>query len=101
MVEAPGVAALRRILLDRRAVRLEAHDAAADGRHAFRPSRSRTLFERAVAVRGVDPAVPAPARIVDDRVRVAGAEAGVELLDFVGLAVAHRCRAARECPAPA
>ena len=41
----------------------------------------------AVAVRGVDPAVPAPARIVDDGVRVAGAEAGVELLDFVALAV--------------
>ena len=41
-------------------------------------------------MRGVNPAVPAPARIVDDRVRVADAEAGVELLDLVRLAVAVR-----------
>ena len=86
-LEAPGVAALRAVLLKGRAVRFEADDSAPDAAKALLAVGALHIAA-AVTVRGVDPAVPAPARIVDDRVRVAGAEARVELLDLVALAVA-------------
>ena len=80
--EAPRVAALRTVLLEGGAVGLEAHDAGANAPEVLRAIAIRHVAAAAVAVRGVDPPVPAPAWVVDDRMRVARAEAGVELLDF-------------------
>src|SRR5207245_5692879 len=58
-------------------------DAAEIIRAIWRPG-----IPRAVADGAVDPAVHAPAEIVDDRVRVSGAETSVKGLDFVRHAIA-------------
>ena len=86
-VEAPGVAAAAAVLLEGAAVGLEAHDAAAVAAEVLR-SVGRGDRADAVAVRGVDPAVETPAQVVDDGVRVEGAEARVELRALVGDLVA-------------
>ena len=89
-LHAPGVAALRGHLLDHRAVRLEANDPRADAAEVLRLVAIEHMRARAVAVRRINPSVVTPADVVDDRVRVADAEAGVKLLDLVRLAVAVR-----------
>lgn len=53
-------------------------------------AKAQDVVRTRVPVRGVDPAVEAPAHVVDDGVRVAIAEVGVELGAFVGLVVAVR-----------
>ena len=88
-VEPPRVAAAAAELLERAAVRLEAHDAAPVAAEALRAVR-RGHRPGAVSVRGVDPAVEPPAKIVDDGVRVGRAEAGIELRALVGDLVAVR-----------
>ena len=86
-VEAPRVAAAAAVLLERTAVRFESDDATVGA-----PNRLAAVARRdragAVAVRGVDPAVEPPAEVVDDGVRVEGAEPRVELRAPVGDVVA-------------
>ena len=88
-VESPSVAALGTELLERRAIRFEAHHTRAHVAEIL-AAVGRFRMPGAVAERRIDPAVVAPAQIVDDRVRVAGAESGVELRHRVGFAGALR-----------
>ena len=86
-LEAPGVAVAAAVLFERGAVGLEAHDAAAASTEFLRAVAGGDVAA-AVAVGGVDPAVEAPAQIVDHGVRVANTEARVELRALVGDVVA-------------
>ena len=88
-VESPSIAALGTELLERRTVRLEAHHARAHVTKVL-AAIGRFRMPGAVSERRVNPAVVAPAQIVDDRVRVAGAESGVEFRHGVRLAGALR-----------
>ena len=85
-VEAPGVARSRRDLLEHGAVGFETNDACGDAPEI--PPVRRFGIACAVADGAVNPAVHAPAEIIDDRVGVAGAETRVEHLDLVRDAVA-------------
>ena len=77
--QAPGVAALAGNHLDLRAVRLETHHARADADFRFIRRSQRRDLARAVAMGRVNPAIETPAQVIDHRVGVAVAEAGVEL----------------------
>ena len=85
-VEAPGVAVAGGVLLEGGTVGFEADNAGAVGAEFFRAVTGGHIAA-AVAVRGVDPTIVAPAEIVNDGVGVVDAEAGVELGAFVGDAV--------------
>ena len=87
-LHAPCVAALRGNLLDHRSVRLEPQHAGTNAAEVLRLVTVVNMRARAVAMRRVNPAVHTPAQVVDHRVRIASAEAGVELLNLLCLAVA-------------
>ena len=89
-VEAPGIAAAGGILFDLRPVRFEANHSAADGSEALAAIAGLHVVRARIAVRGINPAIEAPAHVVDDGVRVAVAEVGVELGALVGFVVAVR-----------
>ena len=89
-VEAPGIAAAAGVLLEGAAVRLEAHDTGSDGAKALAAIAGFHVIGARIAVRGIDPAIKAPAHVVDDGVRVAVAEVGVNFGALVGLVVAVR-----------
>src|SRR5687768_9642886 len=80
--EAPRVAVLAIVLLERAAVRLGPHRAAAAGAERL-PAAARSHLAIAIAMRRVDPAIEAPTQVVDRRMRVANAEPGVELRALV------------------
>src|SRR5688500_19228889 len=76
-IEAPGVAGAGRDLLERGAVGLEADDAGGDAAKGGL-AVAGSWVAGAVTDGGVNPAVHAPAHIVDDGVGIEGAETGVE-----------------------
>src|SRR5689334_11032070 len=90
-IEAPGIATAGRYLFDCAAVGFEANHAGSDASEVF--AGSGAWRAGAVTDGAVNPAIHAAAEIVDDRMRVEGAEAGVEQDAFalhVALAVAVR-----------
>ena len=82
-VETPRVAAAAAVLLERAAIWLEAHDAAAVAAEGLRAVGRRDVAD-AVAVRRVDPAVESPSQVVDHRMRVEGAKSRVQPRPLVG-----------------
>src|SRR5690349_16756442 len=86
-IDTPAIAAFGGNLFEGFAIGLETNHTLANASEV-RLIVARVNIAPAVADRGIDPAVHSPAQVADDRVGVAGAEAGVELFDLVGLAVA-------------
>src|SRR5882672_9511587 len=85
-IETPRVAGSRSHLFHRRAIRLETDDSGCD------PAK-RLCAIAGFRVAGtvphgaVDPAIEAPAHVVDYRVGIPGAKSSIELFNFIRLAV--------------
>ena len=88
-IEAPGVATAGGHLFEGAAVGLETDDAGSDPAKILR-AVGRFRMSGAVADRAVNPAVHAPAKVIEHRVRVERAETGVKRFNFVGYAIAVR-----------